>query len=337
MIKYTIIWFAWVRINYLREVLKLFLGNRAFVLFIIPLLIGFYFTLNYFSHYYYIQDSTINVGLWGEALVLYPALSSVFAALLICFNSFGINLIFNTNEFMERNSYMPSLLYVVLMSFYHSFYTLDGLLLAHTCIILMLFQFFKLRQNEDSRRYVFNGAFFSGLAATFHPPMVVWVPFVLIMIWNIKPFILRETVLALIGFMIPLVYAEVFIWVFGHRIDLKILEQTSNYYKKQTDFLITSALFTLLFLLSLVSIRARVQKSSIRLKKLIGILAWLVFVSVVIGVADFVYFSQIERFSFLMIPLSFFLTFSFTNKTFAKTAAVFFYITLVYSFVNFFL
>lgn len=238
---------------------------------------------------------------------------------------------------MERNSYMPALLYVVLMSFYHSFYTLDGLLLAHTCIVLMLFQFFKLRQNEDGRRHVFNGAFFSGLAATFHPPMIVWFPFVLIMIWNIRPFILRETFLALIGFAIPLLYAEVFIWIFGHKIDLKILEQTTNYYQKQTDFLITAVLFTLLFLLSLVSIRGRVQKSSIRLKKLIGILAWLVFVSVVIGVADFVYFNQIERFSFLMIPLSFFLTFSFTHKTFAKIASVLFYITLVYSFVNFFL
>jgi hypothetical protein len=283
------------------------------------------------------QGSTINVGLWGETLVLYPTLSSVFAAFLICFNSFGINLIFNTNEFMERNSYMPALLYVVLMSFYHSFYTLDGLLLAHTCIVLMLFQFFKLRQNEDGRSHVFNGAFFSGLAATLHPPMIVWFPFVLIMIWNIRPFILRETFLALIGFAIPLLYAEVFIWIFGHKIDLKILEQTTNYYQKQTDFLITAVLFTLLFLLSLVSIRGRVQKSSIRLKKLIGILAWLVFVSVIIGVADFVYFNQIERFSFLMIPLSFFLTFSFTNKTFAKIASVLFYMTLVYSFVNFFL
>lgn len=314
---------------------KLFLGNRAGVLILIPFLVWIYFMLNFQSGYYS-QSGTSNLGLWGEAVVLYPMVSSIAAAVLICVNAFMINWIFNTNEFLERNSYMSSLLYVILMSFYHSFYSLDGLLIAHTCIILMLFQFYKLRQNEDGRRNTFNGALFAGLAASFHPPMVALLPFIFFMIWNIRPFVFREIVLVLVGFGIPLLYAGVFLWFSGHAIELKILEQTTNYFKKQTDFLVTAVLFTLLFLLSLVSIQGRMQKSSIRLKKLVRILWLLVFVGVLFGLGDFLFFQQIERFSFLMIPLSFFLTFSFSNKTFGIVASILFYLTLLYSLINFF-
>jgi hypothetical protein len=317
-------------------VLKLFIGNRAGVLLVIPLLVAAYFFLNFQTNYY-AQSSTSNLGLWGEAVVIFPLGTNLLAALLICLNSFGINWIYNTNEFLERNSYLSSLLYVVLMSFYHSFYSLDGLLIAHSCIIIVLFQFFELRQNEDGRKHVFNGAFFAGLAASFHPPMVALVPFILIMIWNIRPFVFRETLLALLGFGLPLLYAAVYLWYSGHSIELKILEQTTNYYKKQTDFLVTSVLFTLLFLLSLVSIRGKMQKTSIRLKKLVRILWWLVAVGIVFGLVDLIFFRQIERFSFLMIPLSFFLTFSFTNKTFSVAASILFYLTFGYSLINFFL
>jgi len=157
------------------------------------------------------------------------------------------------------------------------------------------------------------------------------------MIWNIRPFIFRETLLALIGFAIPLLYGGVYLWYSGHSIELKILEQATNYYKKQTDFLVTAVLFTLLFLLNLFSIRGKMQKSSIRLKKLVRMLWWLVAVGILFGLGDFIFFGQIERFSFLMIPLSFFLTFSFTNKTFGVSAAILFYLTFVYSLINFFL
>jgi len=317
-------------------VVKLFLGNRAGVLLLIPLIVGGYLTINQ-NVGYYVQEKTSNLGLWGEAVVIYPLFQTAMAGLLITINAFMINLIYNTNEFLERNSYMSSLLYVVLMSFYHSFYSIDGLLIGHSCIILMLFQFFKLRQNEDGRRHIFNGALFAGVAASFHPPMVAFFPVLMIMVWSIRPFIFRETMLGLIGFGIPLIYAGVYLWYSGHKIELKILEQTTNYTNQQTDFLVMAVLFTLLFLLSLFTIQGRMQKSTNRLKKLVRMLWWLVLVGISFGVVDFVIFGQIERFSFLMLPLSFFLTFSFSHKTFGVMASFLFYLTFAYSLIKFFI
>lgn len=322
--------------TYLRSMVKLFSGNRAGVLLLLPLFIVLYYFLNNFSGNHY-DPGVVNLGFWGDSSSLFSNATQLLAGTIICFNAIGINLIYNANEFLERNNYMSSLLYVVLMSFYHSFYSLDGLLLAHSAIILMIHQFFQLRQNSDGRANVFNGALFAGLAASFHPPMVGMIPFVLIMVWNIRPFNFRETLLTLVGFSIPLLYAGTYYWYSGHKIELNFLQQASDYYKEQTDFFVTATLFTLLLLLSLVSIRARMLKSSIRLKKMVNMLWWLLGVGLIYGLIDFIFFDQIERFSFLMVPLSFFLTFSFSHKTFGGVASVLFYLTFLYSLINFFL
>ncbi len=325
-----------ITFNYLRGMVKLFSGNRAGVLLLLPFFIVLYYLLNSFTVNHY-DSGIINLGFWGDSSSLFANANQIMAGTIICINAIGINLIYNANEFLERNNYISSLLYVVLMSFYHSFYSIDGLLLAHSALILMIFQFFKLRQNADGRANVFNGAFFAGLAASFHPPMVGMVPFVLIMVWNVRPFNFRETFLALTGFSIPLLYAGTYYWYSGHKIELNFLQQASDYYKEQTDFFVTAALFSLLLLLSLVSIRARMLKSSIRLKKMVNMLWWLFFVGLIYGLIDFLFFDQIERFSFLMVPLSFFLTFSFSHKTFGGVASALFYLTFLYSLINFFL
>jgi hypothetical protein len=314
---------------------RLFSGNRAGVLLLLPLLAGIFFALNFYTGYYQ-QEKTSNLGSWGEAIVIYPVISSVGGAILVVINALIINRIYNTNEFLERNTYLSSMLYVVLMSFYHSFYNLDGLLLTHTFLILTMAQFFELNQHDDGRRNVFNGMFFAGLAATFHPPLTVLFPLLCIMFWVIRPFVLREFMLAVLGFGIPLLYAMVYLWYSGHTVDLKLLDQLTDYTNKQTDFLVTAVLFTLLFILSVFSIRSRMQKSSIRLKKLTTILWWFILMALIMGCVDFFFFRQIERFSFVMIPLSVFLTFSFNNKTFGIFATLLFYAAFAYSISKFF-
>jgi hypothetical protein len=314
---------------------KLFTGNRAFVLLLLPLFVFGYLYLNIFSGNHY-EVEAINMGFWGSAVSLSSSTAMMLSGLLIIVNAIAINLIYNANEFYERNSYISSLLYVVFMSFYHSFYSIDGLLLAHTALILMIFQFFRLRQNEDGRAAVFNGSFFAGLAATFHPPMVGLLPFIFVMIWTLRPFLLRETLLSLAGFAIPLIYANSYFWYTGQELELNILQKVSDFYKEQTDFFVTSGLFVFLLVLSTVSIRIKMQKSSIRLKKLVNMLWLLMAVGFIYGMIDFIFFDQIERFSFLMVPLAFFLSFSFTHKKLSGAASVLFYLTFLYSLINFF-
>jgi len=301
----------------------------------LPFFIGVYIFLNYQFHYYQIIEET-NLGFWSAAFSEPIWLNMFLGGLLVLINAIGLNWIFNSHEFLDRNSYIISLLYVVTMSFYHSFYSLDGLLIAQTFVICMLSQFFQLKQNSDGRRNVFNGFFFAGLAATFHPFMIFTFPVLLVMILIIRPFVFREFFLAIGGFLIPLTYALVYQWYFDQELNFQILKNSSNF-QLQTDFLITLIFFGILLALGTFSLRTRMQKSSIRLKKQIQIIWLLVFISLSFGVIDFIFFLQIERFSLLLIPLSILLTYSFLHKSYGIISSIVFYITIIYSVVKFFL
>lgn len=314
--------------------IRLFLENRFGALLTLPIILCLYIFLNYSFPYYEIVEET-NLGLWSAAFSFPIWLKMILGGLLILVNSVWLNWIFNSHEFLDRNSYIVSLLYVVTMSFYHSFYSLDGLLVAQTFVICMLSQFFQLKQNADGRRNVFNGFLFAGLAATFHPYLVFSFPILIIMILIIRPFVLREFFLALGGFLIPLIYASIFQWYFDHTFALQILKNSTNY-RLQTDFLITLIFFGILLALGTISLRTRMQKSSIRLKKQIQIIWLLVLISMTIGIIDFIYFFQIERFSLLLIPLSILLTYSFLHKTYGIISTIVFYLTIIYSVVKFF-
>lgn len=314
---------------------KLFLSNRSIVQFMLPIVVVVYVLFNNHSNYF-IHSDLLSFGFWGN-FEINPIVSQLLASLVVIINAIGLNAVFNWNQFLERNSFMPSLLYVVLMSFYHSFYDIDGLLIAHTFLILSLYQVYFLRQNEDGRRASFNASFFGGLAATFHPPLIGYLPFYFIMIWTIRPFILREILLSISGFLVPLLYASFYLYYSGNSLDMSIFKQSTNFQRQQFDFLVTLVIFLLSLILSFLSIQAHIRKSSIRLKKLTRVLWFMVIAGLLIGLIDFIAHNQIQRFSLIMIPLSFFLTFSYFHKTLSSLAIGLFYITLSYSVIKFFL
>jgi hypothetical protein len=185
--------------------IRLFLENRIGVLLLLPVIITIYFLLNYKTGYY-LPSIEVNLGLWNNVR-LDAKFFSLISSFLILVNAVGLNILFNINEFFEKNTYIVSLLYVVTMSFYHSFYSLNGSLIAQAFLILMLYQFFNLKQNVDGRSQVFNGSLFAGIAATFFPPLLISLPFVLVMIWIIRPFYFREMLLSIFGFGTPIIFA----------------------------------------------------------------------------------------------------------------------------------
>jgi len=314
--------------------IRLFLENRIGVLLLLPFIIIGYFFINYLTGYYQ-QSYEVNLGLW-DIKFINSSINSIISLILVLVNAVSLNILFNSNDFFDKNAYIVSLLYVVMMSFYHSFYSINGSLIAQTFIILMFFQFFKLKQNTEGKTETFNGGLFAGIAATFFPPLLISLPFLVIMILIVRPFYFREIILCIFSFITPLLFALAYIWFYNSTVDWKILDDKSNFQFK-TDFIVTVVVFGILLVLSVFSLRARLQKSSIRLKKQIQILWVFIFLAILLGVVDFIFFKQIERFSLLMIPLSILLSYSFYHKSYGIVATVIFYLTMLYSVLKFFI
>jgi hypothetical protein len=321
-------------------VLKLFVGNRPIVLLFLPVIISIMVGINLFFDYYSYAD-TINLGLWGNGFEWPLWLTGILGPLLVLVNSILLSTLFNSHSLLDRNTYVTSLIYVIYFSYYHSFYQLDGLIIAHLFLIASLFQLFRLHQNEDGRKAVFNAGFFTGLAMTFHPASVVFFPFVYFSVVVIRPFLLRELGLLLAGFVVPLIYAFLNNYFFGgwkeSEITWRLLEYSTSYAKIQLDFLVTATLFVLTIILSFLALGGQAQSTGIRAKKLNRMLLWMSIASFILGSYDYIRFGQIERFSLLLIPVSVFLTFAFTSKRYQYITNGFFYLVLIYSLVKLFL
>lgn len=314
--------------------IRFFLGNRIIALFFIPVIIGSFYLLNGQLNYYDFSEK-VDFGLWTGLFPSSLMLSRILAFILVTINAVFLNFIYNKHEFQDRNSYIVSLLYVISLSFYFSFYRLDGILLSHFFIIACLYQFFLLKQNEDGKMQVFNGAFYAGIAASLHPPLLLFFPVFIVMFLIIRPFIFRELILFMTGYVCPLLFGAYFLIFHKHHFDMNIIFSHSRIHLHK-DFIVSLSLCSASLLLSLIGIRERLITSSNRLKKQIQMIWLLVIISVVIGGVDYIFYQQIERFSLLMIPLSILLSFSFLNKRFGIMASVLFYLTIGYAVLKFF-
>jgi len=316
--------------------IRIFLGNQLLVLFLLPLVIAGYILCNMYSVFFEFSDF-LDFGLWGTYEEPDLLWTKFISGIVVFINALLLNFLFNTNTFYERNSYVVSLLYVVLMSFYHSFYQVDGVLIAHFGLILALFQLFRLENNTDGRKIAFNAGFLAGLAASFHPPLIFSLPIVWFMITRIRPFVLRETLLATTGFIVPMIYGFILVFFKKHEINWNFIETSLNYRQQQIIFLISIGLLASSAFLSIIGIRIKNAKSSIRFRKLTSIIFLLLLVGIGLGTVEILFLDQYEWFSFGIISLCLFLPFSFFNRSTQVFATILFYATFLFSIAKFFI
>lgn len=318
--------------------IKFFLDNRRIALLILPFFIVGYIVLNAYLNYFVIPNLVeLDLGFWGMSTFPkfegYPYLAGIF----VYINAILLNNLFNINSFYEKNSYIISLLYVMLMSFYHSFYEIDGVIIAHLFSILSLYQLFSLESNTDGRKAVFNSGLLLGIAASFHPPLIFTAPIHWIMITRIRPFVFRETILATAGFITPLLYGLYSVFIRKNEVNWNFIETAVNYEQKQLIFLISLILFFVVSLLSVWGIRIKNKKSSIRFRKLTGIIYLKLLSGLILGTLEIIFLNQYEWYSFSVISLALFFPFSFINKSTNALASFFFYVIFTFSIAKFFI
>jgi hypothetical protein len=316
--------------------LRFFLGNQLLVVLLLPLFIGGYILLNMYSDHVE-PTGVLNLGWWGSYATADHLWMRFLGGGVVFLNALLLNFLFNTNGFYERNTYIVSLVYVVLMSYFQAFYEFDGALIAHFLLIAALFQLFRLENNLDGRRLTFNIGFLAGLAAVFYPPFVCVLPVVWLMITRIRPFVFREIVLATTGFLVPLLYAFLNLFLQKQQINWNVLSTAGNYQEKHLVFLVSTGVFGLLALLSVIGIRLKNAKSSIRFKKVSAIVLLVFFTGVLMGGVQILFVQQFEWLSFANVALCLFFPFAFFHKPTQVFGTIVFYAAFLFSVAKFFL
>ena len=293
-----------------------------------------YVALNMWKQHH-VPDIETNFGFWGNLLDQSTLLSQISAGAFIFINAILLNTLFNRNGFMESNNFLPALLYVSFMSIFHSFYFLDGFVIASTLLVLALFELLKLNQNEDARRIVFNASFLIGVACTFYPLMLTLIIFLFWMIWVIRPFVLRESVLTVIGLIIPLIYAGIYGSVYNIKLKNHQISSSSSELLLE-DVTVMGGIVLLMILLGARTLNAKLQQCSIRLKKLFRVILILANYALLMAIFEYFVFHKKEALSLIFIPLMFFLPYAFGYKKQRSTTTVVFYILILFSVGKFF-
>lgn len=313
---------------------RIFFGNRSYGLLILPLLIVGYALLNIWKGHHQ-PDLETNFGFWGHLLGDSLLLSKILAGTLIFVNAILLNSAFNRSDFMESNNFLPALLYVVFLSTFHSFYYLNGFAIAQTLLVLSVVQLMRLNQNEDARRIIFNASFLIGVACTFYPLLLVIIPFVFWMIWVIRPFVLRESVLTVVGVAIPLIFAGVYGAVYQIGLSNDQLSSTSQELWLE-DITIMGGIVFFMIILGLSSLAFKLKQSSIRLKKLFRLIVILANFCLLLTIFEYFVFHKKEALSLVFIPLMFFLPYSFGYKKQRMVTTTVFYLFFLFSVGKFF-
>ena len=314
--------------------IKLFLGNKTYVLLLIPFFLVCYQMLNYYFEFVELVPNQ-HFGLWLENIELNAIIAVVLASLVVLLNSFGLNLLVNRNNFYERNTYLVALIYVVFMSLFECSYFLNSTLLLHSTIIFMIHQLFELNKREDGRKNIFNAFLFFAIGVTLCPIYIFLLPMLIVSVSVIRQLSFKEFLMAFSGFSIPFMYYFSITYLNGSVWRPSLW--SSHFEIPQKDFWFVTISLIVFLVLSLFSVVFKMRQAKIQTNKQIRSLIILILFFFLLSLYELISFQQIDHFSLLIIPMSVLLIFAFLSDTYGMAANVLFYMVMVYSVIKFFL
>ena len=245
-------------------------------------------------------------------------LQMLMSVALVSIGAIYLNHVSVKHEIIYRHSYLPALLYIVLMSFHRDVIQFHPLLVSNLLIIMALDKTFSLFKNDNPVSYVFDSSFLMAIAALIYFPAFILFFLLLYAIYSLRSFSFREFLIAVIGFGLPFF----FIAVYGYWTN-SLGSATQNFFARfsihkineglaATNQLLAFSIFlALLILLSLIRLRSNFYRNAIKARSTQEIL----FLFFLFTAAGFLFLPKISFYHFtqLAIPFSVFLAYYFIS------------------------
>jgi hypothetical protein len=241
--------------------------------------------------------------------------NTVLAGLVIFTQGLWLNRLVFRYNILLRNSYLPGLMYVILMSLFSSFLPLNAPLLANYFLLMILDKLFGIHKSSRSIPLLFDTGMLVSLATLFYFPAILWLLMIWLTLMFFKPFVWREYLVGIIGFLIPYLFVALFyfwkdnlsgfldMWApLRNRLSLDLFRLNLN------DF-IPLLPATLILLLAVNKFRSTFYKNIIQVRKYHQLLILLTLISTV------AYYIRplfgINHFILLGVPMAIFLSYYF--------------------------
>jgi hypothetical protein len=162
-----------------------------------------------------------------NGIIKHPFLSTLISFILILCEAMLLNYIVEKNEITDTVTYLPALVYVVLMSLQPEMFSLHPIVIGNLFMLLALHKLMQTYRKEIAYSETFDTGLFISLAALFYIPSIVFILLLWIGLIIIRPFIWREWLISFIGLILPWLYL-VFYYFWNDKLDM--LEYEVIYY-----------------------------------------------------------------------------------------------------------
>lgn len=248
-------------------------------------------------------------GSLNEFFVAHELTAVIVGFIVLMGEAFLLNFLLQQHQILTRKNWLPALLTVVFGS------CTPGLLwplpeqFAGLLILGALYLLLGTYRQDKSLGAIFNSGLLLGFASLFYFPAFLFFFLFFIVVIMLRPFIWREWLMLLIGFLLPFIYSGFwFFWNDQLEISAQIylidpiLDRSFFLKLDSSDYFLT-AVTLLLIVVSTGRLLSSSLTSALKTKKGIGVMAWLMFFSLVVLLPAPNFASG--SFRFVIYPLAF--------------------------------
>jgi len=236
-------------------------------------------------------------------------LNILIAQLCLLIQSIWINYLFHKADYHDGSSMVPALYFTLLSAVLPQFNVFSVYTLI-VFLILMLFQvFLSITIKESTRLECFNAGILGGLLCVLNLNFVVFLPFMFLILYALKPFRFNEYLMLLFGMLLPFYFALSYSYLADVFINIGAFSFLIFYKNPFPDTIIDKIviIFSAVYLLfSFISLRGIMYSTGFKRRKNINMLVFSF-----IGLTITVFFygnSDSAVYSFLLFPISIFMT-----------------------------
>ena len=168
-------------------------------------------------------------GVWlntGLLLPDHPVWGFLIAQICLLVQAIWFNYLFHKADYHESNTMIPAAYFALVTSVvpafnYFNLYHILGFLLLLLFMILL-----QINSKESAKAESYNAGFLTGILVLLMPELILFIPFLLLMLYVLKPIRFNEYILLLMGILTPLYLAVGINYLFG------IPQQTNLYWKE---------------------------------------------------------------------------------------------------------
>ena len=211
-------------------------------------------------------------------------------------------------------TYLPAFFYILIASSFVPLQRLNPVIFGTLFIFISIHNILDIYRTDFALENLYIAGFFIAIASLFWAPFAVFFLIVFISLVILRPFIGREWLVGVLGFLTPYLFTFVYYFVFlgEERLNdlISIIVENFRIIKvfNQLHFAyyIFYGFLAILIFTASISIIRNYQKKKIRIRKFFEINWWLFFISALL----FIFFRNVgyEVIFILSIPISFLLT-----------------------------